>query len=82
MCVVDTHEEPKGISEVNGNSTRTLKIETGGSQVVGHVALHALGHFADRIELGDSLAKRIPWGGESTPTHDRVCQELCGLVVI
>ena len=30
-----------------------------------------LGRFADRIGLGASLSKAIPWAGERAPLHDR-----------
>ena len=36
-----------------------------------HVGLHALGAFADRLGLGDSLSARIPVTGERLPLHDR-----------
>jgi len=39
--------------------------------VVGHVGLHALGAFADRLGLGHSLSARIPRTGERAPLHDR-----------
>jgi hypothetical protein len=39
--------------------------------VVAHVGLHALGCFADRLGLGDSLSSRIPRAGERLPLHDR-----------
>lgn len=39
--------------------------------MVAHVGLHALGCFADRLELGDSLSSRIPWAGSGFPLHDR-----------
>jgi len=38
---------------------------------VAHVGLHALGAFADRLGLGDSLSTRIPITGERLPVHDR-----------
>jgi hypothetical protein len=38
---------------------------------VAHVGLHALGAFADRVGLGDSLSARIPITGERLPLHDR-----------
>jgi len=56
---------------VNGNSTVPVVVEGGGDQVVTHVGLHALGAFADRLGLGDSLSKRIPISGERLPVHDR-----------
>jgi hypothetical protein len=46
-------------------------VEGGGDQVVAHVGLHALGAFADRLGLGDSLSARIPMSGERLPLHDR-----------
>jgi hypothetical protein len=46
-------------------------VEGGGEQVVAHVGLHALGAFADRLGLGDSLSARIPITGERIPLHDR-----------
>jgi hypothetical protein len=45
---------------VNGNSTVPVVVEGGGEQVVAHVGLHALGLFADRLGLGDSLSSRVP----------------------
>jgi hypothetical protein len=56
---------------VNANSTVPVVVEGGGDQVVAHVGLHALGAFADRLRLGDSLSARIPISGERLPTHDR-----------
>lgn len=48
-----------------------VKVEGGGEQVVAHVGLHALGAFADRLGVGDSLSQRIPITGERLPLHDR-----------
>ena len=56
---------------MNANSTVRVKVEGGGEQVVAHVGLHALGAFADRLGLGDSLSRRIPITGERLPLHDR-----------
>ena len=56
---------------MHGNSTRRLVVASGGDQVVGHVGLHALGAFADRMELGNALSSRIPPRGERMPLHDR-----------
>jgi len=56
---------------VNGNSTVPVVVEGGGEQVVAHVGLHALGAFADRLGLGDSLSAGIPITGERLPLHDR-----------
>jgi hypothetical protein len=61
----------EGTREVNGNSTASVVVEGGGDQVVAHVGLHALGVFADRLGLGDSLSARIPASGERLPLHDR-----------
>lgn len=56
---------------MNANSTTRVKVEPGGAGVVAHVGLHALGSFADRLGLGDSLSSRISWTGERLPAHDR-----------
>jgi hypothetical protein len=56
---------------VNGNSTVPVVVEGSGEGVVAHVGLHALGRFADRLGLGDSLSARIPITGERLPLHDR-----------
>ena len=56
---------------MNGNSTRRVVVEPGGTGVVAHVGLHALGSFADRLGLGDALSSRIPWSGSGVPIHDR-----------
>ena len=56
---------------MNGNSTRRAAVEPGGTGVVAHVGLHALGQFADRLGLGDALSSRIPWAGNGFPLHDR-----------
>ena len=52
-------------------STRRVKVESGGTGVVAHVGLHALGSFADRLGLGDALSARLPWEGSGFPIHDR-----------
>ena len=56
---------------MNATSTRDVVVEAGGSQVVGHVGLHALGAFADRLGVGETLSGAIGWSGPGTPTHDR-----------
>ena len=56
---------------MNRNSVMNVGVEAGGTQVVAHAGLHALGRFADRIELGPSLSTAIPWAGERAPLHDR-----------
>lgn len=56
---------------MNANSTRTVVVEAGGTQVVGHVGLHALGAFADRLSVGETLSEAIGWSGPGTPIHDR-----------
>ena len=61
----------KGTSKVNGISTSRVIVEPGGGGVLAHVGLHALGSFADRLGLGDSLSARIPVTGERDPLHDR-----------
>jgi hypothetical protein len=61
----------KGTSEVNGNSTRRVKVEPGGTGVVAHVGLHAVGAFADRPGLGDALSGAVHWRGPGMAVHDR-----------
>ena len=56
---------------MNRNSVMNVSVEAGGTQVVAHAGLHALGRFADRIGLGVSLSTAIPWSGERAPMHDR-----------
>lgn len=56
---------------MHGNSTVPVVVEPGGDQVVAHVGLHALGAFADRLGLGDSLSALIPITGERFPLQDR-----------
>lgn len=56
---------------MNGNSTRRVKVETGGTGVVAHVGLHAVGAFADRLGLGDTLSNAVVWRGPGVPVHDR-----------
>ncbi len=56
---------------MNANSTLSLVVEGGGTQVVGSAGLHALGRFADRIGLPQSLSRAVPWTGERAPLHDR-----------
>jgi hypothetical protein len=56
---------------MNATSTRDVVVEAGGSQVVGHVGLHALGAFADRLDVGEALSQAIGWSGPGTPVHDR-----------
>lgn len=61
----------EGTRKVNGNSTLSAVVEGSGKGVVAHAGLHALGAFADRLGLGDSLSARIPITGERLPLHDR-----------
>ena len=56
---------------MNATSTRDEIVEAGGTQVVGHVGLHALGSFADRLGVGETLSEAIGWAGPGTPAHDR-----------
>ena len=56
---------------MNGTSVQRVKVEPGGDDIVAHVGLHALGCFADRLGLGDSLSSAIPPVGERLPVHDR-----------
>jgi hypothetical protein len=56
---------------MKSNSTRSVKVESGGEGVVAHVGLHALGQLADKLQLGSLLSSRIAWTGERAPGHDR-----------
>ncbi len=56
---------------MNANSTLSAVVERSGKGVVAHAGLHALGAFADRLKLGDSLSARMPITGERLPLHDR-----------
>ena len=56
---------------MNATSTRDVVVEAGGTQVVGHVGLHALGAFADRLGVSETLSGAIGWNGPGTPIHDR-----------
>jgi hypothetical protein len=46
-------------------------IEGGGDGAVGHVGLHALGSFADRLGVPGVLSVAVPWASERAPVHDR-----------
>ena len=61
----------EGTREVNANSTVSVMVEGGGDQVVAHVGLHALGAFADRLNVGELLSARIAARGPRPPLHDR-----------
>lgn len=63
--------QQEGTSKVNGSSASHVIVEPGGTGVVAHVGLHALGSFADRLGLGDALSAEIPPTGERLPIHDR-----------
>lgn len=56
---------------MNATSTRNVAVEAGGAQVVGHVGLHALGAFADRLGVPAALSEAVGWSGPGVPTHDR-----------
>ena len=56
---------------MHSTSTTRVSVESGGTGVVAHVGLHALGSFADRIGLGASLSRCIEPNGERQPLHDR-----------
>ena len=55
---VDARFDPTegGIPEMKSNSVVRLGVATGGSGLVGHVGLHALGAFVDRLGVGASLS--------------------------
>ena len=52
---------------MNANSTRNVVVESGGTQVVAHVGLHALGSFADRLGVGERLSSAVGWSGPGVP---------------
>jgi hypothetical protein len=56
---------------MHSTSTTRVSVESGGTGVVAHVGLHALGSFADRIGLGACLSSCIEPNGERQPLHDR-----------
>lgn len=56
---------------MNATSTRSMVVEAGGTQVVGHVGLHALGSFADRLGVPAALSTAVGWDGPGVPIHDR-----------
>lgn len=56
---------------MQATSALKVKIEAGGDGAVGHVGLHALGAFADRLGIPQALTAVVPWAGERAPTHDR-----------
>lgn len=52
-------------------STVSVRVESGGDQVVGSVGLHALGSFADRMRLGDALSAQFRRFDSRLLLHDR-----------
>jgi hypothetical protein len=56
---------------VKSSCTAGVVVEGAGTGAVAHVGLHALGSFADRLEVGHSLSEAVPWTGERAPVHDR-----------
>ena len=52
-------------------STRKMVVGGAGTQVVAHAGLHALGRFADKIGVGETLSPAFAWTGERAPAHDR-----------
>lgn len=78
LTVRDTgfREEPEtptkeGTFQVQTTGTARVTVEAGGTGVVGHVGLHALGAFADALGLGSSISEAIPTGSERAAVHDR-----------
>lgn len=56
---------------MQATSALRVKIEAGGDGAVGHVGLHALAAFADRLGVPAGLSAVVPWTGERAPAHDR-----------
>jgi hypothetical protein len=75
ILVLLTHQIPsqEGTCEVNVNSTAPVVVEGCGKGVVAHVGLHALGAFADRLDLGGGLstAMRATVPAAERAVHDR-----------
>jgi len=51
---------------MNANSTRSVIVEVGGSQVVGHVGVHALDMFADLLGAHETLCEPVGWADSGT----------------
>lgn len=58
VLATDKETDQEGTREVNRNSVLNVAVEA-----VAHAGMDALGRFADRIGLGSSLSKAIPWNG-------------------
>jgi hypothetical protein len=56
---------------VKVTSTVRVKVEPGGSGVVAHLGLHALGSFADRMGLAAALSSRLRGRTSRAALHDR-----------
>ena len=56
---------------MKSHSVREVRVQGGGGGLVGHVGLHALGAFADRLGPAASLSCGVRWAGERAPVHDR-----------
>ena len=56
---------------MQATSALKVKVEAGGDGAVGHVGLHALAAFADRLGVPQELSARIPPPGERLMAHDR-----------
>lgn len=56
---------------MQATSALKVRIEGGGTGAVGHVGLHALASFADRLEVPQGLSSQIPPPGERLMAHDR-----------
>lgn len=52
-------------------STKRVRVESGGDQVVASVGLHALGSFADRLGLGTALSSQFRRFDSRLLLHDR-----------
>jgi hypothetical protein len=75
---LSTEEFPnqKDTSEMNANSTRTVIVERGGTQVVDHVGLHALGLFADRLGVNEALSGAVGWPREGVDSSNADARRL------
>ena len=55
---------------MRSHSVGEVRVQGGGG-LVGHVGLHALGAFADRLGPAASLSCGVRWAGERAPVHGR-----------
>jgi len=52
------------------NSTHNVTVESGGTRVVGHIGLHALGMCADHLGVGETLSREVGWADPGVQVND------------